>query len=208
MAVRGKAPNFEGFGLLEREIRYAMSKSTSNSEAARYLGISYSTYKKYAKLYVDADTGLTLFELQRIQVNLPDVNEFVLFRDWNNRFNHFGNISKQKPTPKFIWIKYSKAIYPPTRKYNITFYLSREKARKDKKIQGKILQVPFNKNYEESAPATNFLSDFASIGANEPQKTPEVKENNIEVKDLKWRLENLEFKLEQLIEKVNSINRE
>jgi hypothetical protein len=64
MAVRGKAPNFEGFGLLEREIRYAMSKSTSNSEAARYLGISYSTYKKYAKLYVDADTGLTLFELQ------------------------------------------------------------------------------------------------------------------------------------------------
>jgi hypothetical protein len=90
-----------------------------------------------------------LSKVQRIQVNLPDVNEFVLFRDWNNRFNHFGNISKQKPTPKFIWIKYSKAIYPPTRKYNITFYLSREKARKDKKIQGKILQVPFNKNYEE-----------------------------------------------------------
>ncbi len=53
---------------------------------------------------------------------------------------------------------------------------------------------------------TSFLSDFASIGSTNPQITPEVrKEDNAEVKDLKWRLENLEFKLEQLIEKVNSI---
>jgi hypothetical protein len=74
--------------------------------------------------------------------------------------------------------------------------------------QTQVQEVIQPKIKEESAPATNFLSDFASIGANEPQKTPEVKENNIEVKDLKWRLENLEFKLEQLIEKVNSINRE
>mgnify|MGYP001576085165 CR=1 FL=1 len=55
---------------------------------------------------------------------------------------------------------------------------------------------------------TQFLSNFASIGLTNPQITPEVrKEDNAEVKDLKWRLENLEFKLEQLIERVNSINR-
>ena len=55
---------------------------------------------------------------------------------------------------------------------------------------------------------TSFLSDFASIGATQSQLTPEIKkEDNAEVKDLKWRLENLEFKLEQLIERVNSIKK-
>lgn len=60
---------------------------------------------------------------------------------------------------------------------------------------------------EQSSGISNFLNDFATIGANEPQKTTEVKqEENRDVKDLKWRLENLEFKLDQLIERVNSLN--
>lgn len=59
---------------------------------------------------------------------------------------------------------------------------------------------------QESSQVSNFLSDFASIGSSN-QITPEVKkEDNSEIKDLKWRLENLEFKLDQLIERVNSIN--
>src|SRR3989344_4364853 len=63
---------------------------------------------------------------------------------------------------------------------------------------------------------TDFLSDFASIGASSPftqiQETPhsntrDATNNESEhIKDIKWRIENLEFKLEQLIERVNSIN--
>ena len=59
---------------------------------------------------------------------------------------------------------------------------------------------------------TDFLSDFASIGASNPSTEP--KENQIQspeekdsVGNLKWRIENLEFKLEQLIEKIDSLNR-
>lgn len=58
----------------------------------------------------------------------------------------------------------------------------------------------------ETSQVTNFLSDFAVVGSNNPQITPSVEKETSEVKDIKWRLENLEFKLEQLIEKVNSIN--
>lgn len=37
--------------LMESEIRDAQSKSRSAMEAARVLGVSYNTYKKYAKMY-------------------------------------------------------------------------------------------------------------------------------------------------------------
>ena len=37
--------------LLESEIRLAISKTVSNQAAARYLGVSYFLYKKYADLY-------------------------------------------------------------------------------------------------------------------------------------------------------------
>jgi hypothetical protein len=39
-----KAPNFEGFNITEREIRYAMENSTSNLDAARFLRITLPTY--------------------------------------------------------------------------------------------------------------------------------------------------------------------
>lgn len=58
---------------------------------------------------------------------------------------------------------------------------------------------------QETNQMGSFFSDFAALGASQPQITP--KEDNTDIKDLKWRLENLEFKLEQLIEKVNSINK-
>lgn len=60
-----KAPNFEGFNITEREIRYAMNNSTSNSDAAAFLKVSYSTYKKYALLYIDSESGLSLLELHK-----------------------------------------------------------------------------------------------------------------------------------------------
>ena len=37
--------------ILESQIRAAQEKSKSAMEAARMIGISYNTYKKYAKLY-------------------------------------------------------------------------------------------------------------------------------------------------------------
>ena len=49
--------------LSEGTIRNAMQHTQSNHQAARYLRMSYDTYKKYAKMYVDRETGKTLFEM-------------------------------------------------------------------------------------------------------------------------------------------------
>jgi len=51
----------------ESEIRYAMENTKSNAEAARFLKISFTTYKKYARLYTDRDTDKTLYELHKNQ---------------------------------------------------------------------------------------------------------------------------------------------
>ena len=48
--------------LLQQEIELAMQNTRSNKEAARFLGVSYNTYKKYAKLYKYDETGKTLFD--------------------------------------------------------------------------------------------------------------------------------------------------
>jgi len=57
----------EPLSLLKSNIVYAMANSKSNMEAARFLRISYPTYKKYAKMYRDDDTGQSLFELHKNQ---------------------------------------------------------------------------------------------------------------------------------------------
>lgn len=49
--------------LTESQIRYAMENSFGNKSAARFLNIDYRTYKKYAKMYTDAESGKTLFQL-------------------------------------------------------------------------------------------------------------------------------------------------
>ena len=53
------------FNILESEIRHAMTNTLSNRAAARFLGIDYRTYKKYAELYVD--DGKNLFEIHKNQ---------------------------------------------------------------------------------------------------------------------------------------------
>ena len=58
---QGRAP----FNLSESEIRYAMSNTKSNHAAARFLKVSYETYRKYAKSYLDSASGRTLFELHK-----------------------------------------------------------------------------------------------------------------------------------------------
>ena len=54
------------FNILESEIRHAMDNSQSNRSAARFLGVDYRTYKKYAELYFDSD-GRNLFEVHKNQ---------------------------------------------------------------------------------------------------------------------------------------------
>ena len=78
-------------------------------------------------------------------------------------------------------------------------------------------QTPQEQNNPQSNnQVTDFLNDFASIGASNPNKTSDnnqinesqtpSRDESESVKDLKWRIENLEFKLEQLIERLNSKN--
>ena len=54
-----------GLQLTEEEIRLAMSNSDSNASAAKWMGINYETYRKFAMKYVDPETGKTLFEVHR-----------------------------------------------------------------------------------------------------------------------------------------------
>jgi hypothetical protein len=45
----------------------AMAKTKSNRSAARFLNISYEHWKKYAKMYTDQETGISLFEKHKNQ---------------------------------------------------------------------------------------------------------------------------------------------
>jgi len=49
--------------IYKEDILFAISNTKSNKEAARFLNVSFNTYKKYAKEYIDDETGKTLFEL-------------------------------------------------------------------------------------------------------------------------------------------------
>jgi 5-methylcytosine-specific restriction endonuclease McrA len=62
-------PNFayQGLQITEDQIWEAMKNTRSNHEAARWMQITYITYKKYASKYIDRDTGKTLFELHMNQ---------------------------------------------------------------------------------------------------------------------------------------------
>jgi len=42
-----------------------MKATQSNFQAARYLNMTIETYRKYAKLYIDQETGKTLYELHK-----------------------------------------------------------------------------------------------------------------------------------------------
>ena len=51
--------------LTETEIRYAMENTRSCAEAARFLKVSYESFRKYASLYIDSASGKSLFELHK-----------------------------------------------------------------------------------------------------------------------------------------------
>lgn len=51
--------------LTEAVIRNAMKHTQSNFQAARYLNVTIETYRKYARLYMDQESGKTLYELHK-----------------------------------------------------------------------------------------------------------------------------------------------
>lgn len=57
----------KSYNLTEDDIRYAMSMTKSNREAAKFLRISSATYKRYAMLYTDSDSGKTLYDIHSNQ---------------------------------------------------------------------------------------------------------------------------------------------
>lgn len=56
---------YKGLQLTEQQLRDAMANTRSNKEAARWLGITDVTHKKYAKSFIDQETGKSLFELHK-----------------------------------------------------------------------------------------------------------------------------------------------
>lgn len=59
--AQGRASKF----VTREEVEDAFSKTLSNRAAARYLGMSFTTLKKYARKYIDQKTGKTLWELHK-----------------------------------------------------------------------------------------------------------------------------------------------
>ena len=56
---------YKGYALTEAQIRYACDNTNSNSEAAVWMHVSFATWKKYAKMYIDEPTGKTLYQLHK-----------------------------------------------------------------------------------------------------------------------------------------------
>ena len=63
MAKLGRAPK----PITKEQLLAAMKMTKSNMACARYLGISYMHYSRYAKSYIDDETGKTLFDLHKNQ---------------------------------------------------------------------------------------------------------------------------------------------
>ena len=53
--------------ITKEQLLNAMKMTKSNMGCARYLGISYMHYSRYAKSYIDEETGKTLFDLHKNQ---------------------------------------------------------------------------------------------------------------------------------------------
>lgn len=57
----------KALNLTEEEVRYVMEHTKSNTAAAKFLGIHYDTWKRYAERYFDEESGQSLFELHKNQ---------------------------------------------------------------------------------------------------------------------------------------------
>lgn len=53
----------KALNLVESDIRFAMAHTKTNRAAARFIGCTINTYKKYASMYLDSASGKTLYDL-------------------------------------------------------------------------------------------------------------------------------------------------
>ena len=64
--------------LKKEDIQRAMKMTRSNRAAARYLHVSFTHYKKYAKTFTDSETGKSLFDLHLNQAGkgIPKIFDY------------------------------------------------------------------------------------------------------------------------------------
>ena len=65
MGFKGPGPGRPPRTLSEAVIRNAMRHTQSNFQAARYLNMTIATYRNYAKMYMDQESGMNLYELHK-----------------------------------------------------------------------------------------------------------------------------------------------
>ncbi len=80
---------YKGYQLTKEEVLAALVNTTSIKEAARSMNISYPTFKKYAKMYVDLNTGKSLLE------------KFKNPSGKGVKRNYDGNVAVQNPKAYF-----------------------------------------------------------------------------------------------------------
>lgn len=68
----------QNYRTLDREtVERAIRETNSNAQAARYLGIHINSWKKYASMYRDGDTGKTLYELHNNKFGLGTTDKVL-----------------------------------------------------------------------------------------------------------------------------------
>lgn len=91
---------FKGLQLTEFQVREAMKNSRSNKEAARWLGINELTWRKYAKQYIDEETGKDLYELHKNAAGRGIPKHWV-GGDWKKGVDNMLR-ERQSGTPRMI----------------------------------------------------------------------------------------------------------
>lgn len=83
----------------KQDVERAMRNTSSNKQAARYLGVSYPTYKKYATMFKD-DEGIVLFEKHK-NISGKGISKMTLRKD-KNRYVGIMDILEGRVNPLFF----------------------------------------------------------------------------------------------------------
>lgn len=91
-------------GLNESNIRYAMENSRCNSDAALFLNVDIKTYKRYAKMFFDRDTGKTLWEAHKCTERKGIPKRRYSNRDWLIKYTITDILAGKFPhlTPRYV----------------------------------------------------------------------------------------------------------
>lgn len=102
--------------LSEANIRYAMQNSSCNAEAAQFLHVDIKTYKKYASLYRDSETGVTLWDSHKRIDKKGIPKKRYSNRDWLIKYTITDILKGKFPhlTPAYVRDRLlNSGHYPP-----------------------------------------------------------------------------------------------